>query len=74
MVYYTNFAFALFIAICYGRQFSGGVYNPAVVLFRQFRKNDRMSIKVGFLYQFFQILGGTAGCFIGNIKIIFSSL
>ena len=55
----------MFVAISYGQQFSGGVYNPAIVLFRMLRKTDRMPFKVGIIYQCFQICGGTFGSFVG---------
>jgi len=53
------------MVLCYGRQFSGGIYNCAVVLFRQIRKVDRLSLKIGLLYQASQIAGASVGAVIG---------
>lgn len=56
----------MFMCISFGRQFSGGLYNPSVVVFRMLRKTDRLTLKTGFVYLFFQFSGGAVGCFIGT--------
>jgi glycerol uptake facilitator-like aquaporin len=54
------------MCVAYGRQFSGGVYNPAVTLFRMLRKIDRVSIKMGLIYMLVQFLGACVGSLIGK--------
>ena len=62
-VVYTSafFALSLFLNISFGREFSGGVFNPAVVFFRLFRRTDRYTISIGLLYIGSQFLGATVG-------------
>ncbi len=66
-----DFALSLFICISYGRQFSGGLYNPAITLFRMLRKNERIPLKTGLLYISMQFLGSIFGCCIGNFFVYF---
>ena len=54
----------MLMCISFGRQFSGGLYNPAVAVFRMFRKTERYPVNIGFIYIFFQIAGGITGSFI----------
>ena len=64
----------MFMCISFGRQFSGGLYNPSVVVFRMLRKTDRLTVRTGVVYLFFQFSGGAVGCFIGNMFSYFSGL
>lgn len=48
-IFYTC---SMFMNISYGREFTGGVYNPAVVLFRMLRRTDRYPFGLGCLYLF----------------------
>ena len=68
LIYNLDFALSLFMCLSYGRQFSGGIYNPAIVFYRQLRKTDRLTFKIGITYQISQFLGGTVGCLIGTFK------
>ena len=54
----------MFMCISYGRQFSGGLYNPAVAIFRTIRKTERYPIKIALVYIASQVAGGIAGSFI----------
>ena len=62
--FFLDFSLSMLMCISYGRQFSGGLYNPAVAVFRMFRKTERYPVKIGFLYIICQIAGGVAGSFI----------
>lgn len=62
--FFLDFSLSMFMCISYGRQFSGGLYNPAVAVFRMFRKTERYPVKIGFLYIICQIAGAVAGSFI----------
>ena len=63
---WTNDFFALFIVACYGRQFSGGIYNNCIVFYRIIRRTDRLSFKIGLLYLGVQIAGALSGSLICN--------
>ena len=56
----------MLMCISYTRQFAGGVYNPAVVVFRMLRKTDRFKPKIGFIYIASQVAGSIVGAVIGN--------
>lgn len=62
--YFLDFSLSMLLVISYGRQFSGGLYNPAVTFFRMFRKTERYSISIGLLYMVCQFSGSIVGCFI----------
>ena len=62
------------MVISLGRQFSGGLYNPAVALFRMFRRTDRYPIKIGLLYMLMQFGGSIAGSCFGIILTYMNSL
>lgn len=62
--FFLDFSLSMLMCISFGRQFSGGLYNPAVAVFRMFRKTERYPIKIGFLYILCQVCGGLAGSFI----------
>ena len=64
--FFVDFSLSMFICISYGRQFSGGVYNPSNSLFRIFRRTDRYPWRIGLLYISMQMLGGLIGSFLGN--------
>jgi glycerol uptake facilitator-like aquaporin len=66
LIFNLDFALSLFMCISYGRQFSGGIYNPAIVLYRMLRKTDRLTIKIGITYQISQFGGALVGCLIGT--------
>ena len=36
--FFLDFSLSMLMVISYGRQFSGGLFNPAVAFFRMFRK------------------------------------
>ena len=57
----------MFMCISFGRQFSGGLYNPSVVVFRMLRKTDRLPFRTGLVYLLMQFSGASVGCFIGNM-------
>lgn len=59
-----DFSLTMFMCISYGRQFSGGLYNPAVAVFRTIRKTERYPIRIGLVYIISQIAGGITGSFI----------
>ena len=61
---FIDFSLSMLMCISYTRQFAGGVYNPAVVVFRMLRRTDRFPIKTGIIYIISQILGSIAGAFI----------
>jgi glycerol uptake facilitator-like aquaporin len=44
------YALSMFINISFARDFSGGVFNPATVLFRLFRRTDRYRFKTALIY------------------------
>jgi len=67
---WTNDFFALLIVACYGRQFSGGIYNNTVVFYRVLRRTDRLSIKIGLLYFAVQICGAFSGALTCIISLI----
>lgn len=66
LLFYIDFSLSLFMCIAYGRQFSGGVYNPAIILFRMLRKTDRLTIKIGAIYMIAQFVGACIGSIIGT--------
>jgi glycerol uptake facilitator-like aquaporin len=66
LLFYIDFSLSLFMCVAYGRQFSGGVYNPAVTLFRMLRKTDRVTVKIGVIYMIAQFVGAALGSFIGT--------
>ena len=66
LLFYIDFSLSLFMCVAYGRQFSGAVYNPAVTLFRMFRKIDRVTIKIGLIYMAVQFLGALFGSLTGT--------
>ena len=67
-VIYTSvfYAMSMFVNISFGREFSGGVYNPAVVFFRLFRRTDRYRLSIGALYIASQFLGAIIGNITGT--------
>ncbi len=66
MYFFVDFSLSMFMCISYGRQFSGALYNPAVVMFRFFRRTERYPIKIGLLYMLMQFLGGIGGSYFGT--------
>ena len=62
----VDFSLSMFMCISFGRQFSGGLFNPSVALFRLFRKTERYPVHVGILYIVIQLLGGICGSFLGK--------
>lgn len=67
-VVYTSifYTMSMFINISYGREFTGGVYNPAVVFFRMFRRTDRYKPTIGILYLGSEFLGSVLGNLVGK--------
>lgn len=71
---FIDFALSMLMCISYTRQFAGGVYNPAVVVFRMLRRTDRFPVKTGVIYIVSQISGSIVGAFIGKYLIIKHSI
>ena len=71
---FLDFSFAMLMCISYTRQFAGGVYNPAITIFRLLRRTDRFPLKVGLLYMLSETAGAIAGGFIGTRFIYYSPL
>lgn len=71
-IIYTSifYSMSLFINISYGRDFSGGVYNPAVVFFRLFRRTDRYKLSICLIYWGSEFLGSVLGCLAGILVSI----
>jgi len=67
-IIYTSifYSLSMFINISYGREFTGGVYNPAVVFFRLFRRTDRYTLSICLLYWCSEFSGGVIGCLAGT--------
>ena len=61
-----DFSLSMFMCISYTRQFSGGMYNPAVAIFRAIRRTDRFPVKISLCYIISQFFGAISGSFIGN--------
>ena len=62
--FFLDFSISMFMCISYGRQFSGGLYNPIVAVFRSLRKSERYPIPIAILYILCQVAGGITGSFI----------